>query len=83
MTYVPRRKVTALIPNKYEAIRVVALEARRLNSRARALDCELPGKITTLAIERFIDGKVSHFDERERAAEIRREREEEQAQEDA
>ena len=31
MTYIPRHKVTALIPNKFEAIKIAALEARRLN----------------------------------------------------
>ena len=43
MTYIPRHKVTDLIPNKFEAIRVAALEARRLNARARTLDVSLPG----------------------------------------
>jgi len=66
MTYIPRHKVTDLIPNKFEAIRVAALEARRLNARARTLDVSLPGKITTLAVERLLTGKVSWYDRRER-----------------
>jgi len=70
MTYIPRQKVTDLIPNKFEAIRVAALEARRLNARARTLDVSLPGKITTLAVDRLLTGKVSWYDRREREIEV-------------
>ena len=70
MTYISRQKVTALIPNKFEAIRVASLEARRLNARARTLDVSLPGKITTLAVDRLLTGKVSWFDRREREAAV-------------
>jgi DNA-directed RNA polymerase subunit K/omega len=66
MTYIPRKNVTDLIPNKFEAIRVAALEARRLNARARTLDVNLPGKITSLAVKRLLEGKVSWYDRRER-----------------
>lgn len=66
MTYIPRKDVTNLIPNKFEAIRVAALEARRLNARARTLDVSLPGKITSLAVDRLLGGQVSWFDRRER-----------------
>jgi DNA-directed RNA polymerase subunit K/omega len=79
MTYIPRQKVTDLIPNKFEAIRVAALEARRLNARARTLDVSLPGKITSLAIKRLLSGKVSWYDRRER--EIRLKQEQAAAQE--
>ena len=58
MTYIPRQKVTELIPNKFEAIKIAALEARRLNERARVYGVTLPGKITSLAVDRLIDGKV-------------------------
>lgn len=68
MTYVPRHLVTKLIANKFEAIKVAALEARRLNARARMLGIALPGKITSLAIDRLLDGKVRYFDEKERMA---------------
>lgn len=67
MTYIPRHKVTALIPNKFEAIKVAALEARRLNDRARTFNVSLPGKITTLAVDRLIAGKVEYYDTKERA----------------
>ncbi len=75
MTYIPRHKVTDLIPNKFEAIRITALEARRLNARARTLDVSLPGKITTLAVDRLIGGKVSWYDKREREIQLKAEAE--------
>jgi DNA-directed RNA polymerase subunit K/omega len=78
MTYIPRHKVTKLISNKYEAIKVAALEARRLNERARMLGVALPGKITSIAVSRLLDGKVRYFDERERAAQLQEEQEQEE-----
>ncbi len=75
MTYIPRHKVTKLIPNKFEAIKVAALEARRLNARARTLGVSLPGKITSIAVKRLLSGQVSYYNERERWAELQRERE--------
>jgi DNA-directed RNA polymerase subunit K/omega len=67
MTYIPRQKVTQIIPNKFAAIKVVAMEARRLNERARMFNVALPGKITTIAVQRLMDGKVEHYDAKERA----------------
>lgn len=81
MTYIPRHKVTNLIDNKFEAIKVAALEARRLNDRARMLGISLERKITSVAIERLLDGKVHYFDERERAARIQEENEKAEEQE--
>ncbi|MCP4293762.1 MAG: DNA-directed RNA polymerase subunit omega [bacterium] len=78
MTYIPRHKVVDLIPNKFKAIKIAALEARRLNERARMFEVTLPGKITSLAVERLIDGKVEWFDQKERARQIRAEREQEE-----
>ncbi len=78
MTYIPRHKVTDLIPNKFQAIKVAALEARRLNERARNFNVPLEGKITTLAVGRLIDGKVEFYDEKERARALRLEREKEE-----
>jgi hypothetical protein len=77
MTYIPRQKVTALIPNKFKAIKIAALEARRLNERARNYNVALPGKITTLAVDRLIAGKVEFYDVKERARQARLEREQE------
>ncbi len=81
MTYVPRQDVTKNVANKFEAIKIAALEARRLNSQARMLGIVLPRKITTLAIERMLDGKIRHYDKKERAAQLKEEkaREEEEA----
>jgi DNA-directed RNA polymerase subunit K/omega len=81
MTYIPRHKVTDLIENKFEAIKVAALEARRLNERARMLGINLEGKITSIAIRRLLDGKVRYFDEKERSSRIQEEMEQEQEQE--
>ena len=77
MTYIRRRDVTDKISNKFEAIKVMALESRRLNDRARSVGIVLPGKLTSIAIERLIDGKIEHFDRRERAAQQLEEQEEE------
>jgi DNA-directed RNA polymerase subunit K/omega len=81
MTYIPRKPVTDLIPNKFEAIKVAALEARRLNDRARMLGLSLPGKITSLAVRRLLEGQVIYFDERERLAQLQAEKMEEQEEE--
>lgn len=75
MTYIPRQKVTQIIPNKFAAIKVVAMEARRLNERARMFNVALPGKITTIAVQRLMDGKVEHYDAKERARLARLEKE--------
>jgi hypothetical protein len=82
MTYIPRHKVTQLIPNKFKAIKIVALEARRLNERARMYNVSLPGKITTLAVDRLIAGKVEYFDLKERARQVRLEREQAESEEE-
>ena len=37
----------------------------------------LPGKITTLAVDRLIEGKIEYFDMKERARQVRLEREQE------
>lgn len=78
MTYIPRHKVTDLIPNKFQAIKVAALEARRLNDRARMYNVSLPGKITTLAVNRLIEGKVEFYDAKERARLVKQQKEQEQ-----
>jgi hypothetical protein len=78
MTYIPRHLVTKLIPNKFKAIKIAALEARRLNERARMYNVSLPGKITTLAVDRLIEGKVEYYDMKERARLVRLEREQEE-----
>ncbi|RKZ16793.1 hypothetical protein DRQ50_05745 [bacterium] len=83
MTYIPRNKVTDLIPNKFKATKIAAMEARRLNERARNFNVSLPGKITSLAVARLIDGKVEFYDQKERARLARLEREAEEEAEAA
>ena len=74
MTYIPRRDITNLIPNKFEAIRVLALECRRLNDEIRAReDGEIEGKLTTLAVKQMLEGKVTYYDAKERREQERSE----------
>ena len=74
-TYIRRKDVTDVIENKFEAIKVAALEARRLNDRARTAGANLPGKLTTMAVHRLVEGKIDYFDKRERVAELQEEQE--------
>ena len=74
MTYIPRRDITDLIPNKFEAIRVLALECRRLNDEMRARDDnDYEGKLTTLAVSHMLEGKVTYYDAKERREQERSE----------
>ena len=74
MTYIPRRDITNLIPNKFEAIRVLALECRRLNDEIRAREeTEVEGKLTTLAVSQMLEGKVTYYDAKERREQERSE----------
>ena len=55
MTYIPRREITSIIPNKFEAIRVLALECRRLNDEIRAREeGGIEGKLTSMAVEQTL-----------------------------
>ncbi len=51
-------KITAIVPNKYEAIRVVAKEARRINSLLIHGAGEVEEKPTMMAIRRLLDNKI-------------------------
>lgn len=51
-------KILETIDNRYEAIRVIAKEARRINTIIRLSGEEFDEKPTTIAINRMIDGKV-------------------------
>lgn len=54
-------KLTSVIPNKYEAIRVIAKEARRINSLLiRGAQPEVEEKPTTMALRRVLDQKVKY-----------------------
>jgi DNA-directed RNA polymerase omega subunit len=48
------------IDNRYEAIRVMAKEARRINTLLRLSGEEIEEKPTTVAIRRTIEGKVKY-----------------------
>lgn len=50
----------AKVPNKYEAIVAIALEARRLARWAREHEVRLQEKPTILALQRFLEGKVRY-----------------------
>ena len=54
----PMEKILKVIENRYEAIRVMAKEARRVNTLIRLSPEEVEDKPTTIAMNRVIDGKV-------------------------
>ena len=59
-------KILETIDNRYEAIRVIAKEARRINTLIRLSGEEFDEKPTTIAINRTIDGKVKYaYEEQE------------------
>jgi len=54
-------KVTGRIPNRYEAVRVMAKEARRLNALViRGAEAEEDFKPTTSAVDRLINGQIDY-----------------------
>jgi len=54
-------KISEKIPNRYEAVRVVAKEARRLNSLIiRGAEVDWDFKPTSAAVDRLIAGKVEY-----------------------
>jgi DNA-directed RNA polymerase omega subunit len=48
------------VSNRYEAIRVMAKEARRINTLIRLSGEEIDDKPTTIAMKRLIEGKVKY-----------------------
>lgn len=54
-------KITKQIPNRYEAVRVMAKEARRLNSLIiRGATADPDFKPTSAAVQRVIDSKIRY-----------------------
>lgn len=51
-------KLTQVIPNKYEAVRVIAKEARRINALLIRGAGEVDEKPTMMALKRVLDNKV-------------------------
>ena len=74
MTYISRQSVTSKIPNKFKAIRVLALECRRINSRLQQSEESEERKITSLAVEHLLNDEVHFYD-----AKVRREQEKSEA----
>jgi len=73
MTYIPVDQILERIPNKFEAIKVAALECRRLNDKLQALEIHENEKVATLAVRRLIEGKIRYYDARERREQERSE----------
>ena len=51
-------KLTNVITNKYEAVRVIAKEARRINALLIRTGGEVDEKPTIIALQRVLDEKV-------------------------
>jgi DNA-directed RNA polymerase omega subunit len=55
-------KLTDAVPNKYEAVRVIAREARRINSLLmRGGTTDVEEKPTMMALRRLLEGKVKYI----------------------
>ena len=52
--------IIEVIPNRYEAVRIMAKEARRINTLIRLSGEEIEEKPTSIAMKRLIDGKVKY-----------------------
>jgi DNA-directed RNA polymerase subunit K/omega len=54
-------KLTEVIPNKYEAVRVVAKEARRINALlVHGAQGEVEEKPTMLALSRLLENRIKY-----------------------
>lgn len=53
-------RILTRVPNRYEAIRITAKEARRVNNLIKLSGEEIEEKPTTIAIKRLIEGKVKY-----------------------
>ena len=53
-------KILEQVSNRYEAIRIVAKEARRINALIKMSGEEIEEKPTSIAIKRLIEGKVKY-----------------------
>jgi DNA-directed RNA polymerase omega subunit len=62
-------KVLDRIANRYEAVRVMAKEARRINQIIRLSGQEVEEKPTSIAMRRLIDGKVKYAYEKQQEEE--------------
>ena len=53
-------KILERIPNIYEAVRVMAKDAKRINLIIKLSGEEIEDKPTTIAMKRLIEGKVKY-----------------------
>lgn len=53
-------EILGKVANRYEAIRVMAKEARRVNTLIRLSGEEIEDKPTTIAMKRLVQGKVKY-----------------------
>ena len=53
-------RILEVIPNRYEAVRVMAKEARRINLLIHLAGEEMEEKPTSIAMKRLVDGKVKY-----------------------
>ena len=53
-------EVLSKIDNRYEMIKIVAMEAKRINTIIRLSGEEVREKPTTIALKRVIEGKVNY-----------------------
>jgi DNA-directed RNA polymerase subunit K/omega len=54
-------KITEKIPNRYEAVRVMAKEARRINSLLiRGAEADVDFKPTSAAVDRLVGGRIEY-----------------------
>ena len=59
-------KILDIISNRYEAVRVMAKEARRINQILVSAGEEIEEKPTTVAMRRVVSGKVKYsYEQRE------------------
>ncbi len=59
-------KILDIIKNRYEAVRVMAKEARRINQILVSSGEEIEEKPTTVAMRRVVSGKVKYsYEQRE------------------
>ncbi len=58
MKIVEMERITGIIDNRYEAVRVLAVEARRINRVLRGSEEEISEKPTSIAMNRLVEGKV-------------------------
>lgn len=66
MEFQPMEKILDIIQNRYEAVRVMAKEARRINLVLLVAGKEIEEKPTTVAMKRLVNGKVKFsYEERE------------------